>query len=178
MNQGQINDEYKRCLGELWRLIPTDEMRRVSDCGYCDLSCDFLGFIDTYWHISRMLDDRYTIIDFGCAFAPQSYFFRNFRRYIGVDLMCDTFFRQNEEDGNCVFYPHTDIQRWIEEVFPTLGLDVTKCFAIVNYVPDMHGRCAKSAKEVFPNIYTFYPTTFDNELASNYGKYGCNTNKI
>ena len=163
MNQKELNEEYKDCLKLLWSMIPKEEAQRVFNCGYCDLGGDFLGFIDTYYHISRLLDDRYTIIDFGCAFAPQSYFFRNFKKYIGIDAMCDTFFRQNEVGGNCEYYPHTDISQWLADTYPHLLLNRRECFAIMNYVPDMSERRLNDVKKVFPNMYSFYPISFNKD---------------
>lgn len=159
-----MNMEYQRCLEIIWSLIPKGEFERVYRCGYCDLDHDFLGFIDTYYHLSRIISDEYTIVDLGCAFAPQSYFFRNFRKYIGVDIACETFFRQNESDGNCSFYGRTGITEFLHDIFPTLGIEPCKCFAIMNFVPDFEGVYKGEAKKVFPNMYSFYPTTFGTKV--------------
>lgn len=50
-----------------------------------DISEDFLGFLDFYYHVSKFISKDSIVIDFGCGPGLQHLFFRDFFGYIGVD---------------------------------------------------------------------------------------------
>lgn len=71
---------------ELRARIPQDEYRAVIGQEFCELSYDFLGFVDIYKHLSKIIPKDKIVIDFGCYLAAQSYFFTEHKGYIGVDV--------------------------------------------------------------------------------------------
>jgi hypothetical protein len=62
-----------------------DQLQRVFASEHCDIDPDFLGFVTTYRYLSELIPLHHTVLDIGCAFAPQGFYFRNHARYIGVD---------------------------------------------------------------------------------------------
>jgi hypothetical protein len=51
-----------------------------------DIDPDFLGFLEPYEALSRIIPRGRTILDLGCGYAFQSWYFRHHRKYIGVDV--------------------------------------------------------------------------------------------
>ena len=54
-------------------LIPKEEKDRVFKQEYCDIGTEFIGFMDTYYYLSKIIPKEYTVYDFGCAYNPQCY---------------------------------------------------------------------------------------------------------
>lgn len=82
------NDVHDMHNNELVRELHTnysDQLHRVFASDYCDIDTDFLGFVTTYRYLSELVPLHHTIIDIGCAYAPQGFYFRKHARYIGVD---------------------------------------------------------------------------------------------
>jgi len=134
----KINDNL---LKELFTQYPK-MAKEVMEQDMCDIDGDFLGFVDIYYHLSKIIPKDWTIIDFGCAYAPQAYYFRNHKKYIGVDVSdCKKFtFKNSEyitssiEDYNCV--------------------DTTRLFAICSYVPADRDKLRKC----YRNLFVYYPS--------------------
>lgn len=70
----------------LLSVIPKAEIERVfhSDTR-ADICGDFLGFVDTYFHLSKVIPKDFTIIDIGCSYNAQSYLFKEFQRIYAVN---------------------------------------------------------------------------------------------
>ena len=65
---------YEDICSNLWGLIPDEEFKRL-DGTIFEMRPEFLGFCDIYYHLSQIIPKDWTIIDFGAANNPQSYFF-------------------------------------------------------------------------------------------------------
>ena len=146
---------------ELLDIIPMSEIKRVFDSEYCELDVTFMGFTDTYKALASIISKGHTIIDFGCYAAAQCYYFKDFKRYIGVDnlpmeevpkpgLWCERFKCENTE------HYVSSIQNFIENIFPELDIPNECCFAICNYVPDF--KAQELVRKTFMNVFNFYPT--------------------
>lgn len=113
-----------------------------------DIACDFLGFVSTYFYLAKIIPLDYTVIDFGCAYAPQSYYFRYHKQYIGIDYSLP---KTHFYEKNSVFYG-LDCLTFIDKNFYNNG----KQFAICNYA-----ICNKNLlnliKVSYQNCYVFYP---------------------
>lgn len=48
-------------------LIPKEEKDRVFKQEYCAIGTDFIGFMETYYYLSKIIPKEYTVYDFGCA---------------------------------------------------------------------------------------------------------------
>ncbi len=110
-----------------------------------DIDGTFLGFVDTYYHLSKIIPLDWTIIDFGCASAPQAYYFRKHKKYIGV----------NPGNSERFTFENTEHQRQtIKEYLGNGGITDEKIFCICNYVPSAEVGLVKKG---FKNVFVFYP---------------------
>lgn len=152
MTQTENDDRYARCLKELRYLIPDDEYHEVMSQDMCELDSEFLGFVDVYKNLSRIIPKGSIVIDFGCYLAAQSYFFARHKMYIGVDVVSMRRFTP----PNSVHYTMS-IQNFIQIEVPKLfeEYDELKLCAICSYVPDF--QATEMVRKTFPNVFCYYP---------------------
>lgn len=141
---------------ELLSVIPNDQLEEVFTGEYCDIDVEFMGFTEQYKALSEIIPKHFTIIDMGCAFAAQSYYFEKHRAYIGVDI----FNKAKRFHTNNTTLIICSIQEFIKNRLPIMGLDLESTFAICNYMPDF--EAAKMVREKFPNVFVFYPSRVGN----------------
>lgn len=139
-------------------LIPDDEWKRVLDSdAAAEICCNSMtcgcGY---YYKLAQMIDKKWTVIDFGCAYNPQSYLFQSHARHIAIEP------KWLDEDFHFEHFraPNTELlfmtgQEFIKNELPKLDLDLDKTFAIVNYVPS--GACNLMVRETFKNCFCYYP---------------------
>lgn len=141
------NEELSRYL---WEIIPKEQIDRVFS-GYhtsANIHPDFMGFVQTYWHLSKILPKETVIYDFGCAYNAQSFFFTEFERYYAIEPECE----------GCIFQaPNCEVFEMTARQFVTTKNVEYNSFAIVNYVPMWHEDVIELIHENFQNCYTFYP---------------------
>ena len=140
---------------ELFRMIPIGKINEIfsrSETAGAELDYTFLGFEDVYKAVTLFVPKGKIIIDLGCSYAFQSWYFKDYKKYIGVDsgICCNDVL----EIENSKFY-FTSIQHFIKNVFPTIGYDKKDVFAICSYVPDEEAR--QMVKEFFPYCLVYYP---------------------
>lgn len=118
----------------------------------CELDSEFLGFVDVYKNLSRIIPKGSIVIDFGCYLAAQSYFFARHKMYIGVDVVSMRRFTP----PNSVHYTMS-IQNFIQIEVPKLfeEYDELKLCAICSYVPDF--QATEMVRKTFPNVFCYYP---------------------
>lgn len=152
MTQTENDDRYARCLKELRSLIPDDEYHEVMSQDMCELDSEFLGFVDVYKNLSRIIPKGSIVIDFGCYLAAQTYFFARHKMYIGVDVVSMRRFTP----PNSVHYTMS-IQNFIQIEVPKLfeEYDELKLCAICSYVPDF--QATEMVRKTFPNVFCYYP---------------------
>lgn len=141
---------------ELFKLIPKEKIDHVFNTSETvGAECDytFLGFEEVYKAVTLFAPKSKIIIDLGCAYAFQSWYFRDYRQYIGVDngvCYSDVLETENSE------FHFTSIQNFIENVFPTLGYSLDEVFAVCSYVPD--DNAMEMVRNYFPHCLVYYPT--------------------
>jgi hypothetical protein len=141
---------FKSINDKLLGVIPKEELDRVFEQDYVDIEPDFLGFVDTYHYLARLVPTHWTVIDFGCAYNAQSYFFVEHNRYIAIDIGDDT---ERFCPPNCTIFTNS-IQDFLRDDLRSLNLDFRKTFAICNYVDrDMSSIIGS----IFPNVFNYYP---------------------
>ena len=145
---------------ELMDLLPKDQLERVFRYEMCDIDFEFMGFTEQYKMLATIIPKNRIVFDFGCAYAPQCYYFKEHQRYIGVDIG-NLFARFRMT--NTRHYELT-IQQFIRDELPILSrmYDIRNTFAICNCVPD--DEATALVRAIFPNVFTFYPYKEDNEL--------------
>lgn len=144
---------YQDICQYLHSLIPKEEWERLQ--GTLGEMCgEFLGFCDTYYHLSQVIPKDWAIIDFGAANNPQSYFFTEHRKYIAVNPLSEI-----KEENGMFCTPNCEIYRMTTgEFLKTVDYPKEKVFAICNFVPNWHGEDSMElVRKNFKNCYTFYP---------------------
>lgn len=136
-------------------ILPRKELERVfreSDTASAEIDCTFLCFEDDYLKVLENTNKHDIIIDLGCGYDAQCFYFKDYDRYIAVDLPFGNNVRFDA--GNTELYLMS-IQQFIKEVLPTLNLDLNNVVAICNAVPDFEAQTL--VKETFPRHYIAYP---------------------
>ena len=153
-----VATDYSHYIGSL---IPDDEWKRVmksdasAEIDINNCCCGYGG--RTYYNLSKMIPKDWTVIDFGCAYNPQSYLFTQHARHIAIEPLW------LDKDFHFEYFkaPNTELlfmtgQDFIEEGwYKTMDLNLDKTFAIVNFVPS--GACNLMVRETFPNLWCYYP---------------------
>ena len=135
----------------LYKIIPKEEIKKVfSGTAAAELDHTFLAFEEVYRSVLDFVPKGKTIIDLGCAYAPQAYYFAEYAKYIGVDVIIpDIHFTT----ANMTLY-QMSAQQFCKKVIDEKW-DLDNCFAICSYVPDDIAR--KCVRETFPNCLVYYP---------------------
>lgn len=145
--------EYQEISDYLMSLIPKWELEAKAPfmAAFCH---EFTGFVEAYYHLSKIIPKDWTVIDFGAGYNAQSYFFTEHKRYIAINPLSGI----SEDDGmfcppNCDVYRMTTKQFIKNNEYPR-----TNVFAICNFVPNWYGEDSiKLVHAHFRNVYTFYP---------------------
>ena len=143
----------KEKLDDILNYIPTKEVDRLFEKNYrmaANLCPSFMGFTEVYRSLLNIVPKHFIIIDLGCCYAAQCYYFQDYKTYIGVDVEDEERFATE----NTIHY-EMSIQKFIKEVLPELHLNLKECFAICSYVPD--DEATELARQTFPNILVYYP---------------------
>lgn len=116
--------------------IPKNELDRVfseSETASEDMDFTFLCFEDIYIKVKQFCSEETIILDFGCAYAAQSYWFLDCKKYIGIDLPFynNVKFRTN----NSEIYLMSG-QDFIKNELPKLNINQENIVAVCSYVPD------------------------------------------
>ena len=147
------------------KIIPKEELDRVFKESYsasAEMDGSFLCFEDYYEEVLANTTPDTIILDLGCAYAPQCWYFKDYDRYIGVDL--PNFDNIRFQTSNSKFYIMS-IQKFIKEILPTLNLNLNKTVAICSMVPDK--EALEMVKETFPRHYVVYPTLTEKSIQLN-----------
>lgn len=138
---------------KLWTKLPQDQIDRVmGNWGVdCDIGPEFLGFMHVYEPLSKIIPKHWTVVDLGCAYAPQAWYFRNHKAYIGVNpgSKDERFSWQNTD------HFEGTIQEFIAQRIALL--DLNEVFGICSYVPPWYELNKEDMRRAFPNLFTFYP---------------------
>lgn len=153
-------ESFEEITQYLLSLIPKREKERVfSSDSVADICDEFLGFVDTYYYLSKIIPTDFTIIDIGCAYNAQSYLFKDFAKVYAVNPPDKDEYYNFERFSapNCTLLRMT-AGEFIGKELPNLNLDLGRCFAICNYVPNWYGeKPMEFVSKTFPNHYVFYP---------------------
>lgn len=132
--------------------LPGDQIERVLAADMCDIGIEFLGFVGIYERLADIIPLDWTVIDLGCAYSPQAFFFDRHKRYIGVDLLTPIDDRFSASNTSHFWMSISDFLREHASIY-----DVDTSFAICSYVPDWHDNNMKLVRDAFRNVFTFYP---------------------
>ncbi|MDM9644519.1 hypothetical protein [Rhizobium sp. S163] len=140
----------RAALDPAFHLMPKDQVSRVFDQQDCDIDHEFLGFTSIYLALASIIPVHWTVVDLGCAFAPQALIFKDHARYVGVDMNTKERFSA----------PNTQHHSMPISAFLAKHLaefDQNTTFAICSYVPAWSDDNVGLARSSFKNVFTYYP---------------------
>ncbi len=138
--------EFEEINGNLGKELMTNYLgmfKNVLKQRWCDIDLDFLGFVDTYFYLSKIIPLHWTVIDFGCAYNPQAYFFRNHKKYIAVDNGVEEIFCFE----NTIRF-NGSISDYLKQ-----EPDTEEVFAICNNVTS---KDTELVRKYYPNCFIYY----------------------
>ena len=146
---GMTNAEYSAQMANMIirHHCKLKEYRDILGGNYGDIDDEFLGFTNVYYSLLFFVPEHFTIVDFGCATAPQAWLFRNYKKYIGVDVFPGLRFTP----PNAVHLTGS-IFETLPEVLSMV--DPVETFAICSYVPSGETELVRRR---FPNVLVYYP---------------------
>ena len=144
MNLKLSNKKLEDMTVDLLEIIPKEELTRVLNQNEVDIDPEFLWFIHIYKNLSEIIPKHFTVIDLGCAYAPQTYYFSEHKEYIGVDVFPGERFSGHNTDHYIM---------GIEKFCKWHDFDPKETFAICSYV----GKASEYVRGYFENVFTFYP---------------------
>lgn len=144
-----------------FKLIPIKEIERVfneSDSAGAEIDSTFLCFEDVYEKVAKHCNKNTTILDFGCSYMAQSYWFTNCKQYIGIDIP----FRNNVKfkTDNSTIYLMTG-QNFIKKILPELKLNEENTIAVCSYVPD------EELQQLVANTFKYNYVQYCDHIISN-----------
>lgn len=140
-------------LDRAFHLLPADQIDRVLGQDMCDIDATFLGFTSVYFALASIIPKHWTVVDLGCAYAPQAFIFKDHEAYVGVDLGIAT---ERFEAENTTHFT-MPIADFIDKHGSGFHQETT--FAICSYVPPWHNDNMALAREHFKNVFTYYPAS-------------------
>lgn len=138
-------------------LIPKEQCERVFNQTMVDIEPRFVGFTQIYKALSEIIPRHFTIVDLGCAYNPQCFYFQDHKKYMAVDLPAAEWRGgkiERFQSDNCEIF-EMDIRDFIEKHIDEVNLKET--FAICNYVPNWGQDNKQLVRESFENCYVYYP---------------------
>lgn len=150
----QKEDEHTRNSYELWAALQSEHPEYLAaleadEHAFAEIGPEFLGFVTVYKHLAAIIPVTRTVYDFGCSYAPQAWYFRNHKAYVGV----------NPALGARLHLPNTRYFDMTAEEYVATQDCGGNGFAIVNYVPDP--KAAAAVKATFKDMFTYYPRSAD-----------------
>jgi len=152
-----VATDYSHYIGSLipdkeWQRVMKSDARTEIDINNC--CCGFGG--RTYYNLSKMIPKDWTVIDFGCAYNPQSYLFTEHAKFVAIEpeILSEYYCYDHFQAPNTDFIFATG-QKFIKDILPSMNLDLKRVFAICIFVPS--DECCQMVRETFPNVFTFYP---------------------
>lgn len=134
----------------LLQILPKDQSDIVFSQPDCEIEPIFLGFTHIYLALSKLIPKHFTVIDLGCSYNPQCFYFAEHKEYIGVDVSeCVKW-----KAANCRIFQMT-INEFIEHHLKEFNIDET--FAICSYVPPWYKHDIKKVLGHFKNVFSYYP---------------------
>jgi hypothetical protein len=152
MRDDHLTELHEASNQRLFDMIPADQMERVTSSYLCDIDPSFLGFVGVYERLAQIIPLDWTVIDMGCAYAPQAFFFERHREYIGVDILTPL---ENRFYANNSRHFFMSIKDFINKHIA--AIELKSSFAICSYVPPWGGDNRKMVRDAFQNVFTFYP---------------------
>lgn len=138
----------------LFQQIPQEQWDRVMREDYyaaAQIDPEFLGFVNIYWHLASLIPRHWTVLDLGCAYAPQVFLLKDKSSYVGVDL-CPISHRFTAPN---VTHYSMSIGTFLEQ--HAQDFNPKETFAICSHVPMWGEKTTAHIRAQFPNLFVYYP---------------------
>lgn len=139
----KTNEDLSRELYAILREEYEDQFDVVITAQSSLIDPSFLGFLKTYYHLSKIIPEHWVVIDFGAAYNCQGYYFRNHQKSIVVEPVSEHLF----EFKNTEIFKGT-IANYLEK-----RPQKEKVFAICNNVPSEERSLIRY---YYPDCYVYY----------------------
>lgn len=134
-----------------------DWVNRILENNSSDVDPSFLGFMETYEHLSKIIPTSWVVFDFGCAYGFQSYYFRKHRKFVMINPIDRPEFEVFAPSDWCELHSMTTAE-FLGKYKDADFMKTKSKFAICNYVPDWYWHSSgKLVRENFDYCYVFYP---------------------
>ena len=151
---------------ELLSHIPREQLISVFKSPFCELDESYLWSTTQYKEILDIVPKDKIIIDLWCWEAAQSFYFKDYKRYIWVDVVpmsyndsikrndslwmwFDRFYTPNTTHYVCTAKDFLGLE------FGKLNIDANDCFVIMCLIPDSQSMI--NCLDKFPNIKIYFP---------------------
>jgi hypothetical protein len=154
MTEQEVTAFYRDETKSLLHSIGKERVGKLSEWEYCEADYEFVAFLENYKDLAELPKD-FTIIDIGSNQSFQAEYFKDHKKYIGVEPCLPDEYRLQQD--NAEYYNQT-AQQFIAETLPRLieqGLDLEKTFAVCSAVPDREAR--EQVAETFLYCRVAYP---------------------
>ena len=156
------DNKYNNLCDELIKKLTKSEIDKIFSYEYCEYEYHFLGFLENYYDLKDLIPKDFTVVDVGCYLAIQSEYFKDHKRYIGIepdvapfsDANINEHFHKNE---NSVFIRDTakGFVTNFSDYAKKYDLDKDKMFIICSAVPAFEETTL--IEQNFPYIRIAYP---------------------
>ena len=160
------HDEKTITQSELYEKIPKDQLYKFRG-DLVEIDHTFMAFLESYEPIAELVPKDFTIIDFGCYMAAQSFLFEDFNKYIGVDNFENyspsrTRTRQEDIKRTSERFISKNSEHFVLKIQDFLDIysnelkdNSDKIYAICSFVPGYESFFDKIT-EIFPNCLISY----------------------
>lgn len=149
---------------KLYEKIPKNQLYKFRG-DLVEIDHTFMAFLESYEPVVELIPKDFTIIDFGCNMAAQSFLFEDFSKYIGVDnfenFNPSTINREDIQSKSERFVSKNSehfilgIEDFLDKYSNELKRNSDKIYAICSFVPGYETFFDKIV-EIFPNCLISY----------------------
>jgi hypothetical protein len=154
---------------DLWcalsTLAPEQFKAVMQGCARVELEPGYMGMVVAYKRLAELIPPHWGVIDLGCSYAPQAWYFRRHAFYIGVDFAPQDVVQAGFGPATRFAFDNTKhFHGSIDQYLDTDPVFDVPVFAIMNYVP-ANGAVTRRVRETFPDLFVFYPKSQPNQEA-------------
>jgi len=140
----------------LMEVIPAEQLRTVftkNPHAECELSDEFLGFLQPYYALAHLIPKHWTIVDLGAGYGVQAWIFfaRGHGQFISVDSFPDLVPFHTPTSQHYAMSAGEFIRQHGHELNPK------ETFAICSYCPMWGEGTTEHIRAYFPNLFVYYP---------------------
>jgi SAM-dependent methyltransferase len=113
-----------------------------------------MGFTEVYKHLAQIIPKGRIVVDLGCGYGAQAFYFRHHKQYIAVDLTIHAVL-PNHNFKYCMM----SIKEWIDKELPKYHIE--DLFAICNFVPPWNDDNEQLVRDNFKYLFINYASNCD-----------------